>query len=221
MTTSNRWKTLLNWWNTYLLDEDYNDTVAESHVPPDVIASRWLGYPGATEAQILEAERRLGSPLPPSYREFFKITNGWRVTTMGNDSPLWPVEEIDWLQRKQQHFIEACLARHNNPESYPLITTPGLTEEGHPVPMDQFQQTLQISSMTSNGIYDYTRGNIWIPQYFTSVYLLNPSIVTTNGEWEAWHFTTPFPGSRRPGAYRYASFYEMIEREWTDYPALH
>ncbi len=33
--------------------------------------------PGASEATIEQAERRIGRPLPPSYREFLAVHNGW------------------------------------------------------------------------------------------------------------------------------------------------
>lgn len=48
----------------------------QDKLPPQVIESGWLGYPGATEAQIAQAEARLGMVLPRSYREFLKVTNG-------------------------------------------------------------------------------------------------------------------------------------------------
>ena len=33
--------------------------------------------PGASETKIEQAERRIGRPLPPSYREFLLENNGW------------------------------------------------------------------------------------------------------------------------------------------------
>ncbi|MCK6532834.1 MAG: SMI1/KNR4 family protein [Polyangiaceae bacterium] len=33
--------------------------------------------PGATGAEIVAAEKRLGRPLPPSYREFLMLHDGW------------------------------------------------------------------------------------------------------------------------------------------------
>lgn len=45
-------------------------------IPSEVIQSGWLGYLGATEKQITQAEARLKTTLPPSYREFLKVTNG-------------------------------------------------------------------------------------------------------------------------------------------------
>jgi hypothetical protein len=36
--------------------------------------------------------------------------------------------------------------------------------------------------------------------------LLNPKVIDENGEWEAWEF-----GNKIPGAYRYRSFWEMMQ----------
>src|SRR5690242_19769381 len=71
---------------------------------PDVLASGWLGYPGATEKQIAEAEARLGITLPPDYREFLEITNGWRWTDSFIER-IWPVEEIQWLRASDPELV--------------------------------------------------------------------------------------------------------------------
>lgn len=40
--------------------------------------SRWLGFPPASEERIAAMEERLGRRIPPSYREFLKVSDGWR-----------------------------------------------------------------------------------------------------------------------------------------------
>jgi hypothetical protein len=69
-----------------------------------------LGFPGAAEAELLVAKARLGCPLPPSYREFLKCTNGLRqplefVPVRGDD--FWSVQEIDWFRVRNQEWINA------------------------------------------------------------------------------------------------------------------
>ncbi|GHA44521.1 hypothetical protein GCM10010372_50530 [Streptomyces tauricus] len=39
---------------------------------------RWLGFPPASEELIAAMEERLGRRMPPSYREFLKVSDGWR-----------------------------------------------------------------------------------------------------------------------------------------------
>ena len=68
-------------------------------LPPEVIETRWLGFPGATEEQIVAAEARLGVMLPPSYREFLTVTNGWRQPDafwVANAGSLWSIEQVEW-----------------------------------------------------------------------------------------------------------------------------
>ncbi|WP_314247917.1 SMI1/KNR4 family protein [Streptomyces sp. DSM 40907] len=39
---------------------------------------RWLGFPPASEERIAAMEERLGRRMPPSYREFLEVSDGWR-----------------------------------------------------------------------------------------------------------------------------------------------
>lgn len=57
--------------------------------------TRWPATPPANEAAILAVEQRLGSPLPPSYRNFLLAGNGW-VEMPTNAGTLRTVEEIGW-----------------------------------------------------------------------------------------------------------------------------
>ena len=68
------WQPFLKRWAEEMLDAaDETDDL-----PQDAVKTRWLGSPGATVAEIKDAESRLGIALPPSYREFLQVTNGWR-----------------------------------------------------------------------------------------------------------------------------------------------
>jgi hypothetical protein len=62
MNTFN-WETFLRRWSQELLKSVNND---QQQLSPEVIQTGWLGYPGATEEQIVCAETRLGTTLPPS-----------------------------------------------------------------------------------------------------------------------------------------------------------
>src|SRR5689334_23303262 len=83
---------------TYRADE-YSGSYA-----PEVLASDWLGYPGATEEQIVAAEARLGISLPPDYREFLQTSNGWRWANYFIPR-IWPVEEIQWLRLSDPDLV--------------------------------------------------------------------------------------------------------------------
>jgi hypothetical protein len=57
---------------------------------------RWLGYGPATEDAVRAAEERLGTRLPPSYRNFLLASNGWRSIDL-LIGELLTVEQIGWL----------------------------------------------------------------------------------------------------------------------------
>ncbi|MET9388725.1 SMI1/KNR4 family protein [Streptomyces sp. NPDC002928] len=67
-------------------DEDDGQTV----VPP--------GRPGADEAAIAAAEERLGRRLPPSYREFLAVSDGWHVDQTAGVYQLGGAADINWFQ---------------------------------------------------------------------------------------------------------------------------
>lgn len=48
--------------------------------------------PGASERAVAEAEQRLGIPLPPSYRAFLMLNDGWPLFFEGAD--LLPAREL-------------------------------------------------------------------------------------------------------------------------------
>ncbi|MFD5310390.1 SMI1/KNR4 family protein [Streptomyces ardesiacus] len=56
-----------------------------------------LGRDGAGEAAIVAAEERLGRRLPPSYREFLAVSDGWFVDQTAGVYRLGGVAEIDWF----------------------------------------------------------------------------------------------------------------------------
>ncbi|MFI2207475.1 SMI1/KNR4 family protein [Streptomyces sp. NPDC020192] len=56
------------------------------------------GRPGADEAAIASAEERLGRRLPPSYREFLAVSDGWYVDETAGVYQLGGAADIDWFQ---------------------------------------------------------------------------------------------------------------------------
>ncbi|MER5372964.1 SMI1/KNR4 family protein [Streptomyces sp. NPDC002553] len=91
------WQEFLGRWRAEWvpdLDEELEDDEDEDHGP----AGDPLGCPGADEAAITAAEERLGRRLPPSYREFLAVSDGWRVNQTAGVYRLGGVAEIDWFQ---------------------------------------------------------------------------------------------------------------------------
>lgn len=204
------WESFLRQWSRELL-ESITDNPEE--LPSEVIESKWLGYPGATEKQIARAESRLGMPLPPSYREFLKVTNGWRQTTPFIYR-LWSTEDIEWFSVRHQDWINAFVERYGNSSlnidfsGKGRLVTPSIPDSEYLIYDDEqdcsklrveyLHKVLEISDIGES-----------------TVYLLNPQVMTEDGEWEAWFF-----GDWLPGADRYRSFQEMMLAEYKNFLEL-
>lgn len=195
------WRGLLSQWSKELIAVADQDDELRDELSPEVRASGWLGFPGATDEQLRAAEDRLGAALPPSYREFLLVTNGWRFPKFSLRR-MWSTEEIDWLAVLDQEGIDAW----RSGEAYigPIPPVPGeqyfaYDDDGcHSNELDMrsefLQSALQISDREEGG---------------TGVYLLIPEVVTPEGEWEAW-----FWAHWLPGAERYRSFWDMMRYEY-------
>ncbi|MFD7069095.1 SMI1/KNR4 family protein [Streptomyces sp. NPDC059913] len=76
-TTPFDWQPFLLRWSAEWADSLTDD---ETRSADDEAArrARWLGFPPASEERIAAVEKRLGRRLPPSYREFLRISDGWQ-----------------------------------------------------------------------------------------------------------------------------------------------
>jgi hypothetical protein len=206
------WEFFLRRWSQAILESMNDEQLAQ--LPQSVIESGWLGYPGATEEQIAQAEARLRVRFPPSYRDFLKVTNGWRQTTPFIRR-LWSTEDIERFVTRHQKWIEAFTERHENaPFGYEqtselndLWETSTISDEEYCIyGEDQDCSKLRI---------EYLQTAIEISDVGASaIYLLNPQIVT-EGEWEAWFFCDMLPG-----ADRYRSFRDMMAAEYQNFLEL-
>lgn len=201
------WERFLKRWSQETIDAIGRD---RDDLPPEVLESGWLGYPGATEQQITRAAARLGKALPPSYEAFLRVTNGWRQTSLFSNK-LWSIEEIEWFAVKHQAWIDAFWEKAEQPSAEssnakaPTLSIPdteyfvyGDEQDCSKIRVEYLQTALAISHFGDGAIY-----------------LLNPQIVTSEGEWEAW-----FLGDWLPGADRYRSFQEMMQAEYESFLEL-
>jgi hypothetical protein len=187
------WQGFLRQWNTDILAR----AEARAELPRKVVKAGWLGFPGATEEQIARAESRLGTILPPSYRAFLRVSNGWRLAPLWIER-LWSTEEINWFAVHHQGWIDAWRAADLHPLPIPdeQYRVYGRDQDTVALRLEYLQTALQISPNKPDA---------------SAVYLLNPQITTGTGEWEAWYL-----GNRLPGARRYRSFQEMMQAIYAD-----
>jgi hypothetical protein len=189
--TTFAWKEFLTQWSQELLMYEDIRTDRRGLLPAGAVASGWLGFPGAVEGQIAQAEARLGIRLPPSYREFLAVSNGWSVLAPFIDH-LWSTDEIDWLSVRRQDLIDGWLPlRDECPDEEYLAYTEDGVAECDCLRTEHMSTALEIS--------DTAYGD-------TAICFLNPQIVTPDGEWEAW-----FHAHWLPGAIRYRSFWHLVQ----------
>lgn len=158
----------------------------------------WLGFEGASDSQIELLEKRLNTNLPPSYKEFLKVSNGFKqLNCFVRD--ILPIEKIDWL-------------KISDPTLYELYSTEFLnsfnaTDEeyfiyGEDQKTTDFRSEYLINSLAISGWGD------------AAILLLNPK-VKFGDEWEAWMFAT-----WHLGPVRYKSFEQLMREEYASYLEL-
>jgi hypothetical protein len=187
------WNTLLQQWNEALLrnlDLAERNAFVEEDITPEVVASGWLGYPGAIEEQLAALEQRLGTTLPPSYRAFLQTSNGFRLA--GNIVPrLLSTDEVAW-------------SRDNDPEPFSHVIEGMMlqtSEYDGEIDMSEWElytkhlpASLEVSAEETIG---------------TAIYLLNPMVVDADGEWEVLYYAHWIPGVAQ-----YTSFWDLMKAEY-------
>lgn len=194
------WQELMAQWSNDILESKLAQEM-DHFIPPEAHTTRWLGYPGATETQIAATEARLGAHFPPSYREFLMVSNGWTVLTQFAGL-LWSTDEIAWLRARDPKLIAIWGEEDDDEPEVPdaVYFVYGKRQNAQALRRRYFQTALQMSN----------------PRYLDGeFYLLNPQVVTPEGEWEAWFFANWLPG-----ASRYRSFWELMQAEYEDFLAL-
>ncbi|MEU9603401.1 SMI1/KNR4 family protein [Streptomyces sp. NPDC048057] len=70
------WREFLTRWSGEWADAQ--DPAEPDESDAELVAARWLGCPGASDADIAALEERIGHRLPPSLDSFLRISDGWR-----------------------------------------------------------------------------------------------------------------------------------------------
>jgi hypothetical protein len=193
-------------WDAFL--RDYNaELLASEHVAETIrhgddelaeaVRTGWLGYPGATEKDLQQAEKRLGTTLPPGYRAFLGASNGWRCPSV-TIPRLWSTEEIEWLAITDPDVIEAYADQEPVRDQDYFVY--GTEQHSYLFRSEYLAHALRIGEREVAG---------------TALYLLIPDVVTARGEWEAWMLAHWLPGAKR-----YRSFRELMEDERSSFLQL-
>ncbi len=183
------WAPFLTQWSTQILQSDLATTVDP---PPE--KKDWLGFSPASRAQIDQIEQRLGLSLPPSYTSFLRTTNGFLRPTRFVGRIL-PADEVTWLTTHNQPLIDIY-----------STTNSDLSDA------DYFDYANNAAHIRSAHIEHFVQ----ITDDGDGLYLLNPEVVTADGEWEALLFANWLPGFRR-----YPSFGHLMIDQYKSFAELH
>jgi len=193
------WQKLMTAWNQAILQSRFRE-----RLPIDLLQKGWLGRPGASQEQIEQLQQRLGGVrLPPSYQTFLAFTNGWDGRLTQFIKGLWPSDSVSWYSEKSSDLIEAWFIGETNNYTRPLMT---ISDEDYLV-YGEMQYTFRIRSE-----YLKTALEISAIDDDGQILLLNPKIITEDGEWEAWFFAPWMPGAKR-----YRTFWELMQAEYQDF----
>jgi hypothetical protein len=188
------WKVFLDRLSRDVLADD--DTAAD--LPPDVVASGWLGFAPATEHDIAEAESRLGGRFPPSLRSFYAVTNGWRVVGCF----IWnilSVQELGWLQECEPHLYELAEMAESTPG--PFKDDPGEAR------LNQYRH--EQGTRVKRSLVVNSEGD-------DSTWLLDPETRTADGEWAGGRWSGWNPAM----SWYAASFSELMKEEHSTFLKL-
>lgn len=166
-----------------LLPED--EPVAEGPDHPPLPPGHGL-HPPASEVEVSQLEDRLGVRLPPSYRQFLLFSNGWGI----EEYSLAPVAEVGWLRDVWPSAVEAW-------------TSP-MGEERPSVPDDLY--FVYGKEQSSDNIRNEYVPDTLLVGMWDGLLLLNPHVMTSDGEWEAWLLA-----GWKAGANRHRSFWDLMK----------
>ncbi|NJP72780.1 SMI1/KNR4 family protein [Streptomyces sp. C1-2] len=105
--TTAEWHTWLSDYNAEVINSaDVRTAIEEDRqvISQERLDAGWAGAPSAGEEAIVAVEERLGVRLPPSYRNFLKVSDGWEYL---GPIDLFRVGEIGWLADIDGDLLEA------------------------------------------------------------------------------------------------------------------
>ena len=190
------WRDLLQRWSDEWLDPVLHEQERHEPFPAEVRAARWLGGPGAAPGELTELEERLGTALPPSYRQFLQISDGWLDTTteIGRLLPARDVGRVRDVDPELAGDWGGDRGGTDVPDEEYFVY--GDEQDPCAIRTGYLSDMLKVSHTPGAG----------------DVYLLNPHVVTPAGEWEAWYLAHWLPG-----AVRYRSFWDLMNDEYRSF----
>ena len=182
------WAIFLDKWNQQVFEKikARNIQPSEYHHYSEDTDYNCYHLLGASEAQIIELEQKLQTKLPVGYRNFLLASNGF--VSLDRRYMFCDTDKIDWFIQENRRWAEES-SNYDRDISDEQYFQYGRNQDTCSMRSRYIKTTLQISPVDES-----------------CVYLLNPLIVDSRKEWESWDFA-----SRNPGAFRYRSFWDMMQ----------
>ncbi len=185
------WDKFLSCWENEIVNN--LSSQAELYTPEEqlVYERKSSRYPPASLEEIKHIEKKLNVSLPKSYVDFLKASNGWiQVHFDASDGLVFPIEKIGWLREKNNDLIADWfrIPRQSTQVEDVVYFNYTTSQDASLIRDEYLEHSLVISEVVDSGVY-----------------LLNPKIITEDGEWEAWFF-----GWELPGAIRFKSFAQLM-----------
>ncbi len=133
-----------------------------------------LRFPPAAEEIIQQAEARLGVRLPPAYREFVAISNGWLIE---HEVSIAPVETVGPLVEVDPGYIKNWSQHEFIHEAFEIETSPIPLAQGENF-MPSRNMDIPTASLASMLV-------IGRDETESAFLLLDPSTRDKRGEWRA------------------------------------
>lgn len=181
------WMPILSRLNSILLTERWRGDLTQ-----EALSVGWCGQSPAQESDIFKTEKRLGLTLPPWYRSFLSISNGWRPFSSFIER-LLPVEEIDRYRIAEPEHLKLLQQCYQEDD----ISDEEYLDYETPKHMEALRHRYYPDCLLIGKKWDGGGGELL---------LLNPHIVFPDGEWETIFFANWIPGNQR-----YRSFREFVE----------
>lgn len=179
MTTED-WRQFLQQLSRTVLELDAREQPELRMFSPETHQAGYIGHAGASARQIEQAEVRLGASLPPSYRTFLSVSNGWpQMARAAMPGALLPVERLFWIR---DHDPEGIMGWGNSDNA------PDATPEQHRAEADD---TIYYRMAYIPGLLSISGNGD------ASCLLLSPQVVDEHGAWECWNFAVWHPGFAR------------------------
>jgi hypothetical protein len=140
--------------------------------------------PGATAAELEAIAKRIGKPLPASYRDFLATSNGMLFHGALNVVAMRDAAAVEPLTTTNYPALGVWLAM-------PDVAIPLDPAAGGPLPGRALARAWVLSRVEDG-----------------DVYFIFPDLATPDGEWPVWFF-----GPKNPGAIAYRSFGAMLAAE--------